>query len=92
MPSDRIQLLAFDSDDVRGLFLLMILQWLISDPESLPKPCEYFDMIGGTSMGSLIAIMPGRLQMTVDDCIEAYNSLSDKVFEKNHRVTFRGKV
>jgi hypothetical protein len=49
-------------------------------------------MIGGTSTGGLIAIMLGRLQMTVDECIDAYTSLSDKVFEKSHRVNMRGKI
>jgi hypothetical protein len=37
--------------------------------------------------------MLGRLQMIVDDCIDAYTSLSDKVFEKkSHRVTVKGKL
>jgi hypothetical protein len=37
--------------------------------------------------------MLGRLQMTVDDCIDAYISLSDRVFQKQrHRVTIKGKV
>jgi hypothetical protein len=29
--------------------------------------------------------------MTVDECIDAYMSLSDKVFEKSHRVKINGK-
>lgn len=41
-----------------------------ADPESPPKLCDYFDMIGGTSTGGPIAIMLGRLRMTVDDCID----------------------
>jgi patatin-like phospholipase/acyl hydrolase len=95
MPGDRIRLLALDGGGVRGLSSLMILQQLMAtvNPDLPPKPCEYFDMIGGTSTGGLIAIMLGRLRMTVDDCIDAYTSLSDKVFEKkSHRVTFRGKL
>ncbi len=50
-------------------------------------------MIGGTSTGGLIAVMLGRLRMTVDECIAAYTSLSDKVFEKKrHRVNIKGKL
>ncbi|KAH6986805.1 acyl transferase/acyl hydrolase/lysophospholipase, partial [Ilyonectria destructans] len=87
--------LAFDGGGVHGLSSLMILQNLIStiDPDSPPKPCDYFDMICGTSTGGLIAIMLGRPRMTVDECITAYTSLSDKVFEKkSHRVNANGQL
>jgi len=37
--------------------------------------------------------MLGRLKMSVADCIDAYVSLSDRVFRKTkHRVTFMGKI
>lgn len=51
------------------------------------------DMIGSTSTGGLVAIILCRLQITVDECITASNSLSDKVPEKksHHRVSLRGK-
>ena len=45
-------------------------------------PCHYFDYISGTSTGGLIAIMLGRLRMTIDDCIEEYEYLSARVFQK----------
>ena len=78
-------------------------------PESPPKSCDYFNMIEGTSTGRsvmitfagfnadekrrLIAIMLGRLRMTVDECIDAYVSLSDRIFQKQrHRVTIKGRV
>lgn len=39
---------------------------------------------------SLIAIMLGRLKMTVDECIGAYADFSDEVFQrKHHRVNIR---
>ncbi len=93
MPGDQIRLLALDGGGVRGLSSLLILQQLMAtvDPAAPPKPCDYFDMIGGTSTGGLIAIMLGRLQMTIGECIEAYTTLSDKVFEKKaHRVKVNG--
>jgi len=50
------------------------------DQKNPPKPCDYFDMIGGTSTGGLIAIMLGRLHMSVEECRDAYRELSDKAF------------
>ena len=95
MPGDHVRLLALDGGGVRGLSSLMILRQLMAtvDPDSPPKPCDYFDLIGGTSTGGLIAVMLGRLRMTVDECITAYTSLSDRVFEKkSHRVDIKGKL
>ncbi|KAI9146757.1 putative Pfs, NB-ARC and TPR domain protein (JCVI) [Paramyrothecium foliicola] len=44
------------------------------------KPCQIFDLIGGTGTGGLIAIMLGRLEMDIDQCIEAYSGLATLVF------------
>src|SRR5690349_751061 len=42
---------------------------------------------------SLIAIMLGRLRMSIDDCIEAYSELSEKVFRKKHtRIKLSGAI
>lgn len=40
----------------------------------------------------LIAIMLGRLEMTVDECIEAYVQMMDLIFakEKSRRFNFKG--
>jgi hypothetical protein len=44
-------------------------------------------------MNSLIAVMLGRLRMTVGEAITAYLSLSNRVFQKKaHRVTVKGKI
>ncbi|KAJ5781809.1 uncharacterized protein N7518_010292 [Penicillium psychrosexuale] len=53
-------------------------------PEGSPakKPCEVFDLIGGTSTGGLIANMLGRLGMDVDECIMAYIKLTKIIFDK----------
>ncbi|KAI1129981.1 phospholipase [Nemania abortiva] len=88
-------LLSLDGGGVRGLSSLYLLKKLMETVsiQNPPKPCDYFDMIGGTSTGGLIAIMLGRLEMTVDECIEAYKTMSRKIFTKiHHRLTMRGKV
>ncbi|RDW92542.1 hypothetical protein BP5796_01936 [Coleophoma crateriformis] len=98
-------LLSLDGGGVRGLSTLFILkgimdrlnherkilhqeQQMTADFEAL-KPCDVFDLIGGTSTGGLIAIMLGRLEMDVDQCITAYSDLAAVVFgEKLNRMPF----
>ncbi|OAP55741.1 hypothetical protein AYL99_09893 [Fonsecaea erecta] len=41
-------------------------------------------MVGGTSTGGLIAVMLGRLHMSVDECIAAYMAFSQALFEPKH--------
>ena len=37
--------------------------------------------------------MLGRLKMGIDDCINAYLSLSDRIFQKKrHHVTIKGNI
>jgi predicted acylesterase/phospholipase RssA len=92
MPGKGLNLLSLDGGGIRGLSSLQILKQLLEgvareqDLDEPPKPCEFFDMIGGTSTGGLIAIMLGRLEMTIDECIDAYIKLSDKVFRKQHML------
>ena len=77
-----------DGGGVRGVSELIILKELMHQIQRqngltiLPKPCQIFDMMGGTSTGGLVAIMLGRLQMTVDQAIEEYLILSKIVFGK----------
>ncbi|KAH7344369.1 phospholipase [Pyrenochaeta sp. MPI-SDFR-AT-0127] len=96
-------LLALDGGGVRGLSTLFILQNIMNRLNYIrsraglqpKKPCDIFDLIGGTSTGGLIAIMLGRLQMSVEECITAYVTLMKEVFEKRinrSRIDFRGKV
>ncbi|KAK0640003.1 Patatin group M-2 [Lasiodiplodia hormozganensis] len=82
-------LLSLDGGGVRGLSSLLILKRLMEaiDPVNPPKPCDCFDMIGGTSTGGLIALLLGRLRLTVDECISVYSELSPKIFTHlHHRV------
>jgi hypothetical protein len=93
-----------DGGGVRGLSTLLILQDLMSqinvslrnlrdaqDPHHDVEPHEIFDLVAGTSTGGLIAVMLGKLGMTLDECIAAYHDLSRTIFGKKHirgRATF----
>ncbi|KAH5423486.1 hypothetical protein HBI23_198590 [Parastagonospora nodorum] len=93
--TQQLRLLCLDGGGVRGLSSLMVLKMLMEmiDPDNPPKPCDYFDMIGGTSTGGLIAIMLGRLQMSVQECIDEYTTLFSSIFtKKKHRVGWGGKL
>ncbi|KAG8896301.1 hypothetical protein FRC01_011900, partial [Tulasnella sp. 417] len=77
-----LRLLALDGGGVRGLISLLILDRIMKRlPDPNAKPCDYFDVIGGTSTGGLIAIMLGRLRMSVQECIEAYENLARRIFQ-----------
>ncbi|KAH0037143.1 hypothetical protein KCU80_g6869, partial [Aureobasidium melanogenum] len=67
-----LRVLSFDGGGVRGLSSLMLLKAVMDRISPNKKPCQIFDMIGGTSTGGLIAIMLGRLEMTIDECIDKY--------------------
>ena len=56
MPNQDLCLLSLDGGGVRGLSSLYILKLLMEqiDAESPPKPCQFFQMIGGTSTGGLV--------------------------------------
>jgi len=71
----RGRILCLDGGGVRGLSSLLILKKTMEeaasqalvDPSAEPstvkvaRPYDYFDIIGGTSAGGLIALMLGRL-------------------------------
>ncbi|KAF6526398.1 hypothetical protein HZS61_009442 [Fusarium oxysporum f. sp. conglutinans] len=88
-------LLSLDGGGVKGLFSIIIIDRLMQETRRLEgpgaehkKPCDYFDLIGGTSTGGLLAIMFGRLQMDTQLCIQAYKSLSKQVFSRKFKVPF----
>ncbi|KIO27731.1 hypothetical protein M407DRAFT_53822, partial [Tulasnella calospora MUT 4182] len=71
-----------DGGGVRGIISLIILERIMHDIAPKTKPCDYFDLIGGTSTGGLIAIMLGRLRMSIPECIAAYAELSKLIFDE----------
>ncbi|KAJ5669542.1 acyl transferase/acyl hydrolase/lysophospholipase [Penicillium macrosclerotiorum] len=96
-----VKLLAIDGGGVRGLSALVLLEQVIDisnkerEKRNLPpqEPWEMFDMIGGTSTGGLIAVMLGRLRMSIKDCKAAYENLAQRAFtEKNFIGRVKGTV
>ncbi|OJJ96527.1 hypothetical protein ASPACDRAFT_63446 [Aspergillus aculeatus ATCC 16872] len=82
-----LRILSLDGGGIRGISSLLILDKIMQgirdntrDLNHVPRPCEYFDLIGGTSTGGIIAIMLGRLGMTIDECLEAYRKVGRQAF------------
>ena len=86
--AESLRLLSLDGGGIKGLTTLLILKRIfrtlreVGRLDKEPKPCEVFDLIAGTSTGGLIAIMLGRLQMSIDECISVYENVGKRVFGK----------
>ncbi|KAK5065382.1 hypothetical protein LTR84_001220 [Exophiala bonariae] len=94
-----LRILSLDGGGVRGYSMLLILQELMHrlyvesegkppSRDATPKPCDYFDLIGGTGTGGLIAIMLGRLRLDLETCMDVYVKMTRRVFETDK--TFAG--
>lgn len=46
----------------------------------IPRPCDHFDMIGGTGTGGICAILLGRLRLDVETALEIYVEMTKKIF------------
>ncbi|KAG8735777.1 hypothetical protein FRC10_010160 [Ceratobasidium sp. 414] len=85
-------ILSFDGGGIRGLSSLLILReimnrinWELAKHRTSHtdlRPWQVFDVICGTSTGGLIAIMLGRLRMSVEQAIGAYNKLARGIFSE----------
>jgi len=76
-----LRILSLDGGGVRGISSLYILKELMEQitlqhiaenpdaEEVAPRPCDYFDLICGTSTGGLIALLLGRLDMVTTNPI-----------------------
>ncbi|KAL8872520.1 MAG: hypothetical protein Q9174_001864 [Haloplaca sp. 1 TL-2023] len=90
---------ATDGGGVRGLSSLLLLEQLLQRVVSLLegdprhdtvsdtiRPCEYFDLIGGTGTGGLLAIMLGRLRMTLGQCKAIFTEMTQVVFQSDKMI------
>jgi patatin-like phospholipase/acyl hydrolase len=98
MQNKSLRILSLDGGGMKGYTSLLILRRILrtmATEGSLslePKPCDIFDLIIGTSTGGLIAIMLGRLELTIDECIEEYETTGKAVFSRKLSSTKFGKV
>ncbi|KAI4524528.1 FabD/lysophospholipase-like protein, partial [Schizophyllum commune Loenen D] len=88
-----LRLLAFDDGGARGLTMLLLLRHMLREVDHLSQqpglPCEYFDLIAGSGTGGLIALLLGRLRLNMDDAIECYTRVVDRVFLRTKAAKFR---
>ena len=82
-----LRVLCIDGGGIKGYTALLILRRILrtlaaeaADGSPPPRPCDVFDLIAGTSTGGFIAVVLGRLHMTVHECIEVYERLGKEVF------------
>ncbi len=89
-PTRSLRILVLDGGGIKGYTSLLVLQRIFrtlkdkagSQLAEQPKPCDIFDLIVGTSTGGLIAVMLGRLRMTIEEAIAQYETVGEKVFGK----------
>ena len=95
--------LTLDGGGIRGYSSLLILEALMKRVAHYEKelndqvvdvhtllPCHYFDYMWGTSTGGLIAIMLGRLRMSVAQALSVYRDVGESIFGKRQRRTLGG--
>ena len=58
-------------------------------PSDELHPHHVFQLVAGTSTGGLIALMLGKMGMTVNECITQYEELSKEIFGRKH---IRGRI
>lgn len=85
MPTPALRVLTLDGAGVKGISELFILQHLFDRVKKITglsdiQPCDVFDLIAGSSTGGLNAIFLGRMVMSIEDAIKAYENVGKKLF------------
>ncbi|KAK0431700.1 acyl transferase/acyl hydrolase/lysophospholipase [Armillaria borealis] len=89
--NNPVNLLSLDGGGIRGVSQLIILDEIMKRVQAkkqlteVPKPCEYFHLIGGSGTGGLNVIMLGRLKMSTEDALRNYKNLATAVFSPDNR-------
>jgi hypothetical protein len=91
MPMDAskepLKVLCLDGGGCRGVGQILLLRHLFGHlPLDCPvddvKPCDYFDLICGTSSDGIVALMLARLEMSIGEALDAFQKFTTDVFEK----------
>jgi patatin-like phospholipase/acyl hydrolase len=83
-----------DGGGIRGVSELVMLDEVMKKVQekgnlaAVPKPCDYFHLLAGTSTGGLVAIMLGRLEMSTEQALAAYDAFASDIFSKKNRNRF----
>ncbi|KAJ7447397.1 hypothetical protein FB451DRAFT_778546 [Mycena latifolia] len=79
--SKGVRVLSLDGGGAGALSELIILDRLMYQigtqlgRQVPPHPCDYFELIGGSGTGGILALMLGRWRMSIADAISAFGKL-----------------
>lgn len=85
-PASPPRVLCLDGGGIRALSQILILQELMlqvrleNKLDFTPEPNDCFDFICGTEAGGVIAILLGRLGMSLEECEDVFSDFSSKAF------------
>ncbi|KIM21699.1 hypothetical protein M408DRAFT_80161, partial [Serendipita vermifera MAFF 305830] len=89
MGTDIGNYIRIDGGGVRGFSQLEIMKNIMhrlswdensNEFEANALPCQYFDLIGGSGTGGLLAIMFTRLRMSVEEASEEFFTIAEEVY------------
>ncbi|KAH8834167.1 acyl transferase/acyl hydrolase/lysophospholipase [Flagelloscypha sp. PMI_526] len=69
----RKRLLSLDGGGLLGMSELHLLEDILGGDDK--HPCEYFDLIGGSGTGGIIAILLGRFEMNIREAKDAFSKI-----------------
>ncbi|KAJ7463766.1 hypothetical protein FB451DRAFT_1265648 [Mycena latifolia] len=90
-PSLGVRVLSLDGGGAGALAELLILGRMMyrikieGNLDTEPSPCHYFELIAGSGTGGIIALMLGRMRMSVTDAIAAYEQLEPQFKTPLHK-------
>ncbi|KAH8813457.1 hypothetical protein DL96DRAFT_1821248 [Flagelloscypha sp. PMI_526] len=94
-PANGLRLLSFDGGGIRAISQALMIKEImhrVKEDHQLQRPpqvSDYFDMVCGSGLGGLLAIMCGVLHMTGDQLVEESVGLCKAIFSGEFDTTQR---